>query len=321
MAARTWVRPASDLACVHSGVPDGDLRVELLLGRAHRLGGAHRSGAELPGALHLVDAEHGRRELSQHLRARATREARREQSYGLLEHRDAFVVTTELPQDRRPPREQQGALLQRAAVADLLQRLVDERQRPVDRTRPPRRVSGGVEQFGVLDSRALLGAGHLAPQLQGELVVALGRRWRVRVDSGPAGPHRRRQRARQVVGGEPVVGEHRDRVQPRVLKLGIALDGLGVEAVKLCALARQQVIVDRRPRERVTEAVAAAGRIDDEQLVLDCLAKRRIQLLIRQPRHDHQQSLRYPPAAAGHNPQDALGIRGQPLGAREQDIP
>ena len=85
---------------------DGDLRVELLLRRAHRLRGAHRPGADLPGALHLIDAEHGRRELSQHSRGRPTRNVGRQQSNGLLEDRDALVVAAEVPQDRRPPREQ-----------------------------------------------------------------------------------------------------------------------------------------------------------------------------------------------------------------------
>ena len=68
----------------------------------------------------------------------------------------------------------------------------------------------------MLDAGALIGVGHLGPQLQGQLVVAPRRRGRVRVGGDPAGPHRRGQGAGQIVGGEPMVGEHRDRVQPRV---------------------------------------------------------------------------------------------------------
>ena len=48
--------------------------------------------------------------------------------------------------------------------------------------------------------------------------------------------------------------------------------------MQLGTLAWQEVFVDRRPRQRVTEAVAAPGGVDDEQLVLDRLAQRRVQL-------------------------------------------
>lgn len=68
-------------------------------------------------------------------------------------------------------------------------------------------------------------------------------------------------------------GKHGDAIESRSNKPGVALHRLGVSTMQLRTLARQEILVNRRPRQRVTEAVAASAGVNDEKLVLDRLAQ------------------------------------------------
>ena len=146
----------------------------------------------------------------------------------------------------------------------------------------------------MVDACAMPGVRHLVPKLERELEMALGGGRSRRIGGGPSCSHRGRERAREIVRGEPVMREHRARIQIRAGKIGPVLDRLRVRLVKLGPLTREQIVVDRRPGQRMTEAVSATGSIDYEQLLPDCLPQRTVQLGVGQPGDDREQTIRDP---------------------------
>ena len=130
----------------------------------------------------------------------------------------------------------------------------------------------------MVDPGSPLGVGHLCPQLERELEVALGRRRCGRRVSGPARSDRRRQRARHVVRRQPVVGEHRAGVEVVAVEVVALLDRLRIRAVQLRAFAGEEVLVERGASERVAEVIATPGPLDHQQLLLDRLAQGVVQL-------------------------------------------
>ncbi len=169
------------------------------------------------------------------------------------------------------------------------------------------------------DTGALGSVRNLGPQLERHLEVSLRRRRRHRV-GGSAGSHRCHQRTGDVVRGEPMVGEHRDPIESRGDELGPALHRLGVGAMELRALTRQEILVDRRARQRMTEAVAAPRRVDHEQLVLDRLAQRCVKVGVGELGDEAEQLIGHPATSARGGTQYMLGGRGQALGPGQQDI-
>ena len=172
----------------------------------------------------------------------------------------------------------------------------------------------------MVGSGAVRGVDHLGPQLEGELEVALGGRWRSGRGGSLPGPDRRRKRAGDVVGREPVMGEHRAGIQIRPGQLGVVLEGLGIGLVKLRALAREQVIVDRRAGQGVAEAVPASRRIDDQQLLLDRLRRATCSSGVGQPSHERQQAVRRPAGGGRHDAEHMLGARREELRAGQHDV-
>ena len=83
----------------------------------------------------------------------------------------------------------------------------------------------------MIDAGSLLGARDLAPELERELEMALRGRRRGSCGGSAPRPDRRGQRAWQIVGSQPVVGEHRVGVQVRARQLGTVLDCLRVGPV------------------------------------------------------------------------------------------
>ena len=119
---------------------------------------------------------------------------------------------------------------------------------------------------------------------------------------------------------EPMMRKHRDPVESGRDELGAALHRVGIGAMQLGTLARQEVLVDRGPRQCVTEAVATARGVDDEQLALDRLAQRCIQLGVGKYGHQTQQSVGHPATSARGDPQHMLGGVGQALGPGQQYV-
>ena len=117
-----------------------------------------------------------------------------------------------------------------------------------------------------------------------------------------------------------MVGEHRDPVEAGCDKLAATLHRLGVRTMELGALARQQVLVDRRPGKRVPEAVTPAGGVDHEQLMHDRFAQRAVELGVGEPGDQPEQLIGHPPTAARGDAQHVLGRCGEALGAGQQDV-
>ena len=80
--------------------------------------------------------------------------------------------------------------------------------------------------------------------------------------------------------GQPVVGQHGARVDLGG-QIRAALDRLGVGAVQLSALAREQVVVNGGAGQCVPESVSAPRLVDHQQLVGHRLAQRRVQVSLR----------------------------------------
>ena len=184
----------------------------------------------------------------------------------------------------------------------------------------PGRMRGVVEQLAVCPAGKLLCVGHPCPQLQGELVMALRLCGCGRRRDGISCSDRRRERLGHVVGGDPVVREHRRDTDPRSGERRILLKRLRVRAVQSRALARKQILVDRGPGQRVAKRVSAAARVHDQQLVLDNLAQRRVQLVLADADGDLQQSLRRPASRCRCDAQHVLRVLGQQIDARQQHV-
>ena len=162
---------------------------------------------------------------------------------------------------------------------DRIRRLVDQPDGRLDLRHGTRRVveagdaGGGGEQLDPVPAGPRLGVGNVVPQVDRPLVL------RLRLGEGIAGlvgvarRDRRLERARQVVGRVPVVGELRGtrRVAERA-----RLERPRERGVQPGALARQQVVVDRLLEQRVPEGIAldAGRRVRDEDLATDALAER-----------------------------------------------
>jgi hypothetical protein len=95
-----------------------------------------------------------------------------------------------------------------------------------------------------------------------------------------------------------MVGEHRGGHPRAPGTLGVLLERLREGRVQLGPLTGEQVVVDRLAGERVAEGVPAPGVVDDQELVLDGLAERAVEVGLRQRGDDRQQPVGRPAAEA-----------------------
>jgi hypothetical protein len=156
--------------------------------------------------------------------------------------------------------------------------------------------------------------GHPLPQRQCPLQVAEGLgRGQDRLGLGGR-PHRRGQRADQVMTGQTVVGQ-----------LGRGAAGLGgqqagVGGVQPHPLAREQVAVDRLLEQRMAERVAPGGGVAGQHPGADRLVQALLQVGLGPPGHAGEQPVGHPAAGHRRHPQHLLGRLGQPLDPGQQHL-
>ena len=203
--------------------------------------------------------------------------------------------------------------------------LVDEADRGLDvRHRPARLVEAGHagelgEQVHAIAAGPRLGVGDVVPQLDRALVLRLRLGEGVARRVGIAGRDRRLERARQVVGREPVVGElgRAPGIAP-----GARLEGPGEGRVQPGPLTGQEVVVDRLLEERVAECVALdpGRRVGDEDLPADAFAERLVEGRLVERRGGREEGRIDPLAGRRRHPQELLGRLGQVGRARQQHV-
>ena len=115
----------------------------------------------------------------------------------------------------------------------------------------------------------------------------------------------------------PVVGrlDHRSHIR----RAGL-LQELRVALVEGNCLARQEVLLDGLPQQRVADVVAPQVAVDHEQVVADQLAQRRAQNVRRQPTDRGDGLLVDRAPAGGHGSQDGRRVARQRPGAAQHEL-
>ena len=253
--------PTFDVAAAYTiATGQHDLGLSFSCDGADRLRRLERASRQLARALDLVDARQGPGERAEHLGADLAGQVRREQPHRLLEHGQPLARRA---RDRRAAR--RGA------------RAASPAARACPRSRPPPAPGRPAPGPGRPRPRACAAAAAASSSCGWSIPArcsasgtwvhssSASSKWRWAADGADAaaaalpGPHRGGKRTREIVGGQPVMREHRARVEIGAGQLGVVLDRLRVGPVKLRALAREQILVDRRPGQRMTEAVSASG--------------------------------------------------------------
>ena len=127
-------------------------------------------------------------------------------------------------------------------------------------------------------------------------------------------PHRRGQRADQVVAGQTMVGQLGRGAA------GVGGQPTGIGGVQPHLLARQQVAVDRLLEQGMAEGVAPGGGVDHEHPSVDRLAQALLQVGLGQAGDLGEQRVGHPPAGHRRRPQHPLGRLGQPLDPGQQHL-
>ena len=85
-------------------------------------------------------------------------------------------------------------------------------------------------------------------------------------------------------------------------------------------LAREHVLVDRVPGQRVPERIAPARVVDHEQVALDRLAQPRVELRVADARHLAEQFVGYAAPRDRRRPQQPLRLRAERVHPAEQHV-
>ena len=159
----------------------------------------------------------------------------------------------------------------------------------------------------------------LVPQLQRALVVGDGLREREARLGRDRRRDRRLERARQVMGRVPVIG---DLGGMGGVTVPARLQGLREGRVKARPLARQQVVVDHLLEQRVAERVAldAGVRVGHEDLPRHRLAERKVDGLLVQAAGHRQERWVDPLTRRGGHAQELLGGVAQVRDSGEQHV-
>jgi hypothetical protein len=251
--------------------------------------------------------------------ARGRRPVGRQQRRRQLERRGRLLDPAAVEQRAGLRLEQQRAALG-VVVAELAQRLAEQRQRAVQLARGVRGQARPVQHLDHVDAAALLGVWHARPHLQRALEMA--QRLRRRVGGGePRRLDARGQRARDIVRGGPVQRERGGDRRGVAGQARIVRQGLRVGGVDTRPLARERVAVDRVAGQRVAEDVPArAALLHHEQVMLDGLAQRGVEARLVEAGDGGEQPVGHRAPSRRGDPQQRLGRLGEPLGAREQDV-
>ena len=242
-----------------------------------------------------------------------------QQRRGTLELEPRLVVASEVEQRRRPRLHEQRATLRIGIGPELGERLVEHRERPIERTGRIRALPRAAQRLDDVDAAALGGVGDLRPDLERPLEVPqrLGRR----VAGGQLRRlDRRLERPRQVVRRPPVQRERRGDGDVPAGERRIGRQRLAVRGVDPHPLARKRVAVDGVARERMAEHVAALGVVDHEHVVLDGLAQRRVELGLLEARDRGEQPVGHRAARGRRDAQQPLGGWVEALDAGEEDV-
>ncbi len=269
--------PALDVAGVRRRAAQGDPRAQLLELGAGGAGGLRRLLGHRDRRVHLADAQAPIGQGREHGRPQSARRLRRQRGDRGLEVGQAVLVAAEVAQRSRAMLEHLGAPLGLGAAAEPALGAVEERDGTVHRPRQVGGLAGPPVQLDGVDPRALRRVGDLRPELERALEMALGLGRRVAGHDLLRGLERGVERPREVERGVPVVGEHRRGGELRAGQAAVGGQRLAEGGVEPGSLPGQQVVVERGAGERVAEGVAAALRIDDQQLVLDGLAQRGVE--------------------------------------------
>ena len=128
------------------------------------------------------------------------------------------------------------------------------------------------------------------------------------------------QRARQVQGRVPVMGQGGGDRGVVAGQARVTGERLAVGGVQAAPLARQHVLVDRVPGQRVPERVAAAGVVDHEQVALDGLPQPGVELGVADARHLGEQLVGHAAARDRRRPQQPLRLRAQRVHPAQQHV-
>lgn len=213
-----------------------------------------------------------------------------QQGERLFQGGDRLVLPAHVPQGARAPVQHQRAPDRVVFGREPGQGLVEQRQGAVDGARLVGGLAGQDGDLRLVQAGALLRVGDPGPDLQRPLQVALGLGRGERGERVPGRGDRGGQRAGQVEGGVPVVGQgggHRGAClgQLRAGQARVAGERLAVGGVQAAPLPGEHVLVDRVPGERVPEGVAPAGVIDHEQVALDGFAQSGVEFRVADSGH------------------------------------
>jgi len=306
-----------DLPAVGQRGPERGQRARLLALASRGPSGSDGLGTDVLG-LHGRRGEHDAAgEGGEHDGALPGRLALRQQPQGGLQLRQRIGVAG-LELQHRPPCHQLRRGRGRGYSVDLLEGLLEIGVGAAV-------VAGGrcgqrreLEQLDVRDGRLLLGLRNGRPDLQRPSRMLLGLGERERRGCLPRGKDRCRQGARQVVGGEPVVGlagsreaggEARGRGQ-----------GFCVCAVERHELAGEHVVVHRLARQDMAKRIATTVVVHRHEVVLDGLPQPRRELVVGYVGHLGDQQVLHPVTPGRRHPHHAPPRLGQPLHPVEQHV-
>ena len=204
---------------------------------------------------------------------------------------------------------------------------VDERQRAAGQcrgagvlAREVRRLRGAANEVDEARPGGAHVLGHAVPELDRALVVGVGLGEGGQPHGVGARLRRGGERGRQVVGGEPVVGELGGHAGGGDRQPGVGLQRTRQRGVQRPALAGQQVVGQRLAHERVAEAIRAGLRLDDDDVVGHCLAQAADQLVGSDRRGLLEQPMAHPRAGDGREAQHGLCGRAERLDAQHERV-
>ena len=104
--------------------------------------------------------------------------------------------------------------------------------------------------------------------------------------------------------------------QPRLRGQRLRVGGVDADA-----LSRKRVTVDRVAGQRMTEPIALAGLVDDQQVVLDGVAERRVEAGVVKVGDPREEPVGDRTTGRGGDPEQRQRLRRQLLRARQQHVP